>query len=328
MHRRDFLRATGATAAMTLLGDGAARAADVAMPTRTLGRTGEEVSLIGLGGAHIGTQAEKAESIRIIRTALDRGINFLDNSWDYHGGESERRMGEALQDGYRDKAFLMTKIDGRTAASATGQLEESLRRLRTDRLDLLQFHEIIRPSDPDRIFAGGGALEAVLRAREAGKLRYIGFTGHKSPAIHRRMLEAAGRHGFRFDAVQMPLNVMDAHHDSFERLVLPQLVERGIGVLGMKSIGGKIILQSRTVTPVECLHYAMSLPTSVVITGCDSITILEQALAAAASFRPLDAAARAALLRKTEQAAGGGRYELYKTSRYFDSTEQHPEWLG
>jgi predicted aldo/keto reductase-like oxidoreductase len=298
------------------------------IPYRTLGRSKEQVSLIGLGGYHLGKQADPRESIRIIRTGLDEGVNFLDNCWDYNDGESEIRMGNALRDGYRQKAFLMSKIDGRTKAAAASQINESLRRLQTDRIDLLQFHEVIRDSDPDRIFAGGGAMEAVQEAQKAGKIRYIGFTGHKSPNIHLEMLSTASKHGFTFDAVQMPLNVMDAHFNSFEKKVLPVLLKNDIGVLGMKPMGDHIILESKTATPVECLHYAMNLPTSVVITGCDSLPILEQALQAARSFQPMNSSQVVALLAKTAKAAEAGQFELYKTSHQFDGTYANPQWLG
>ncbi len=298
------------------------------VPYRRLGRTGELVSLVGVGGYHLGRQADEQETIRIVRTALDNGINFLDNSWDYNGGASEIRMGKALRDGYRDKAFLMTKIDGRNKETAARQIDESLRRLQTDRVDLMQFHEVIRMTDPERVFARDGALEAVVAAQRAGKTRYVGFTGHKSPAIHLRMLETARAQGFRFDAVQMPLNVMDAHYDSFERQVVPRLVDEDIGVLGMKPMGDPFVLVSGAVTALECLHYAMNLPTSVVITGCDSLPVLEQALHAARTFRPLGEAAVAALLGRTAQAGRDGAYELYKTTHHFDSTYQHPDWLG
>jgi len=298
------------------------------IPYRRLGRTGEMVSLIGVGGYHLGRQADEQETIRIVRTAVDNGVNFFDNCWDYNGGASELRMGKALRDGYRDKAFLMTKIDGRSHESATQQIEESLRRLQTDRIDLMQFHEVIRMSDPERVFGPDGALEAVVAAQRAGKIRYIGFTGHKSPAIHLHMLEIARQHGFTFDAVQMPLNVMDAHYDSFAQQVVPVLVERDIAVLGMKPMGDPFILVSGTVTAIECLHYAMNLPTSVVITGCDSVPVLEQALRAARTFRPLSGAEVAALLGRTAQAARAGKYELYKTTRHFDGTYQNPQWLG
>ena len=327
--RREFL---GMTAASLLIAGSLRGAAKPdtknGLPYRTLGRTGEKISLIGLGGYHLGNQSDPNESIRIIRTGIDEGINFLDNCWDYNGGESEIRMGKALRDGYRQKAFLMTKIDGRNKTAAATQLNESLRRLQTDRIDLLQFHEVIRDSDPDRIFAEGGGMEAAVEARKAGKIRFIGFTGHKSPDIHLKMLATASKHGFTFDAVQMPLNVMDAHFDSFEKKVLPVLSKEGIGVLGMKPMGDKVILRSKTVTPVECLQYAMSLPTSVVITGCDSVPILQQALRAARSFQPMGPSQIAALLAKTAKAAEGGQFELYKTSHNFDGTVANPQWLG
>src|SRR5271163_5362292 len=305
-------------------------AADVrnGIPYRTLGNTNEKVSCVGLGGYHLARQSDVQESIRIIRTGLDEGINFLDNCWDYNGGESEIRMGNALRDGYRQKAFLMSKIDGRTKVAAASQISESLRRLQTDRIDLLQFHEVIRDTDPDRVFAAGGALEAVLDAQKAGKIRYIGFTGHKSPDIHLKMLATAAKHGFTFDAVQMPLNVMDAHFNSFEKKVLPVLLKSDIGVLGMKPFGDHFILDSKTAAPVECLHYAMNLPTSVVITGCDSLPILQQALDAARSFQPLNSSQVGTLLAKTAKAAETGQFELYKTSHHFDGTYANPEWLG
>jgi len=298
------------------------------MPYRRLGRTGEMVSLVGLGGYHIGIQKEEQESIHLIRTAIDNGVNFLDNSWDYNEGVSEIRMGKALKDGYRKKAFLMTKIDGQDRKTADAQIEECLRRLQTETVDLLQFHEIIRMEDAGRIFAPEGALEAVLEAKKAGKVQYIGFTGHKSPAVHLKMLQTAFDHGFTFDAVQMPLNVMDAHFDSFEKKVLPVLREHDIGVLGMKPLAEKFILDSKTASPVESLHYVMDLPVSTVITGCDSMDILEQALKAARTFQPLSAEERSALLARTAQAAAKGEYELYKTGTRFDATSRNPHWLG
>jgi predicted aldo/keto reductase-like oxidoreductase len=298
------------------------------MQYRTLGRTGEKVSIVGIGGAHLGRTKDEQEAIRIVRSALDNGVNFLDNSWDYNGGASEERMGKALRDGYRQKAFLMTKIDGRDKKSAQQQLDQSLKRLQTDHLDLLQFHEIIRMDDPDRIFASGGALETAVAAQKAGKVRYIGFTGHKSPDIHLHMLQVAKAHGFQFDTVQMPLNVMDAHFNSFEKKVLPELVKQNIGVLGMKSMGDQIILHSKTVQPVECLRYAMNLPTSVVITGCDSMEILQQALDTARNFKPMSKEQVMALLAKTSSVATKGDFEKYKTGSQFDSTAQHPEWLS
>lgn len=327
MKRREFIKGIAMTGIASSF-DSALSASNGSIPKRTLGHTGEKVSMVGLGGYHIGSQNDENESIRIIRTALDEGINFLDNCWDYNDGQSEVRMGKALRDGYRQKAFLMTKIDGRDARTAANQIDESLRRLQTDRIDLLQFHEVIRMNDPERIFASGGGMEAAVKAKQAGKIRYIGFTGHKSPEIHRHMLEVADQHKFLFDSVQMPLNVMDAHFHSFETMVLPILVKNNIGVLGMKSMGDKIILRSKAVTPVECLHYAMSLPTSVVITGCDSMGILQQALKAAREFKPLDDAQRTALLAKTASPAKDGEYEQYKTTTNFDGTVHNPQWLG
>ena len=326
VNRREFIGMTAASLLVAGKLSGDTKLTN-GIPYRTLGRTGEKVSLIGLGGYHLGSQSDPEESIRIIRTGIDAGINFLDNCWDYNGGESEVRMGKALRDGYRQKAFLMTKIDGRNKAAATAQLNESLRRLQTDRIDLLQFHEVIRDSDPDRIF-DEGAMEVVQEAQKGGKVRFIGFTGHKSPDIHLKMLATASKHSFRFDAVQMPLNVMDAHFNSFEKRVLPILTKDGTGVLGMKSMGDKVILRSKTATPVECLQYAMNLPTSVVITGCDSLAILQQALNAARSFQPMDSSQVAALLAKTTEAAERGQFELYKTTHQFDGTVANPQWLG
>ena len=296
---------------------------------RVLGRTGERVSAIGVGGWHIGLGAVDEDlAIRIIRGALDRGITFLDNSWDYNDGASEIRMGKALRDGYRAKAFVMTKIDGRSRVEATRQLDESLRRLQTDCIDLVQHHEVIRFEDPHRIFDEEGANAALVAARQAGKLRYIGFTGHKDPQIHRYTLAIAQQHGFTFDAVQMPLNVMDAHYRSFARLVLPELVAQNIGVLGMKSMANGIILKSKTVTAIECLHYALNLPTSVVITGIDSLAILDQAFEAVRTFRPMTDAQVQSLVAKTAGAASRGDFEPFKTSSIFDATSTNPAWLG
>ena len=299
------------------------------IPYRVLGATGEKVSAIGLGGWHLGLgHVDEQLSVRIVRTAVDRGINFLDNCWDYNDGASETRMGKALRDGYRHRVFLMTKIDGRSYIQARRQLDESLHRLQTDCIDLVQHHEILRYEDPHRIFDEEGANRALLEARKAGKIRYIGFTGHKDPRVHLYMLEVAREHGFRFDTVQMPLNVMDAHYRSFEKLVLPELVTQQVGVLGMKSMANGIILKSKTVSAVECLQYALSLPTSVVITGVDSMQILDQACEAARSFRPLTGAEVAALLARTAPAAARGEFEPFKTSSIFDGTAQNPEWLG
>jgi predicted aldo/keto reductase-like oxidoreductase len=333
--RRDFIKSAttaAGVAASTNLFPSLASAADVdssGMIYRPLGQTGQKISALGLGGYHIGkSELSEEESIRLIRTALDRGMSFLDNCWDYNNGVSEVRMGKALQDGYRQKAFLMTKIDGRTKESAAQQIDESLRRLQTDHVELMQFHEVIRLEDPDRIFAAGGAMEAMLAAKQAGKVRYIGFTGHKDPVVHLRMLDMAKAHNFHFDAVQMPLNVMDAHFRSFQEQVVPVLVREKIGILGMKAFGDHFILNSNTVKPIECLHYCLNLPVSVQITGIDSTQILDQAFEAAKTFRPMSQQEVAALLARTQQAAVAGQYELYKTSSHFDGTAHNPSYLG
>jgi len=253
----------------------------------------------------------------------------MDNSWDYNEGQSELRMGKALSEaGYRQKAFLMTKIDGRTKESAANQLEDSLKRLKTDHIDLVQFHEILRFDDPDRVFAEGGALEAVMEAKKAGKLRFIGFTGHKDPRVHLYMLEVAQKHGFHFDTVQMPINVMDAHFRSFGQLVAPVAVQAGIGILGMKSLGDGVILKSGTVTAVECLTFSLNLPVSVLITGIDDRRSMDQAFAVAKTFKPMAEPEMTALLSRTQDAAAQGKYELFKTTAFFDTTAKHPDFLG
>jgi aryl-alcohol dehydrogenase-like predicted oxidoreductase len=313
-------------AALGISGLGFAASSDI--PYRTLGRTGEKVSAIGLGGYHLGIPKDPEESVRIVRSAIDRGINFMDNCWDYFGGQSEIRMGKALAGGYRKKVFLMSKLDGHTKALAAAQIDESLKRLGTDHLDLMQIHEVIRMGDPERVFAPGGTMEAMLAAKKAGKIRYIGFTGHKDPAIHLHMLDVAAKNKFRFDTVQMPLNVMDAHFRSFAKQVLPRLVKEQIGVLGMKSLAFGRILESKTATPVECRHYALNLPTSVVICGCDSLQRLDEAIEAVRTFKPMSEAEVAAILSKTATAAQAGKFELFKTDTMFDGTDQHPEWVG
>ncbi|GFO66106.1 aldo/keto reductase [Geomonas paludis] len=296
---------------------------------RTLGSTGARVSAIGVGGWHLGLpRVSEEDSIRIVRSAIDRGINFMDNCWDYNEGASELRMGRALRDGYRDRVFLMTKIDGRTRREAARQLEQSLQRLQVETIDLVQHHEVLRFEDPHRIFDQDGAHQALLEARQAGKIRYLGFTGHKDPQIHLHMLGVAAEHGFRFDAVQMPLNVMDAHFRSFEQLVLPELVRQEIGVLGMKSMANGILLKSGTASAVECLRYALHLPTSVVITGIDSMEVLDQACHAADTFRPFEPAELESLLSRTAEAARTGYYEPFKTTSLFDGTAANPQWLG
>ena len=296
---------------------------------RQLGSTGEKVSAIGIGGWHLGLKhVDEPLSIQIVRTAIDRGINFLDNCWDYHEGISEIRMGKALRDGYREKAFLMTKIDGRSKKEAARQLDESLQRFGVDRIDLVQHHEILRYEDPHRIFHEEGANAALVEARDAGKIRYIGFTGHKDPRVHLYMLEVAAQHGFKFDTVQMPLNLFDAHYRSFSKLVVPELVRQNIGILGMKSMANGILLKSNAVTPIDCLHYALNLPTSVVITGIDSMTILDQAFKAVETFHSMSDHELQALLAKTSSLAATGMFEPFKTTSIFDGTAKNPAWLG
>jgi aryl-alcohol dehydrogenase-like predicted oxidoreductase len=299
------------------------------VPRRDLGTTGVRVSAIGLGGYHLGMpHVDEKLALRLVHEAIDRGITFMDNCWDYNEGLSERRMGTALKGARRAEVFLMTKIDGRTREEAAKQLDESLRRLQTDHVDLVQHHEVLRFEDPHRIFREDGAQEALVEAREAGKLRFIGFTGHKDPEIHLHTLAVAEDHGFRFDAVQMPLSLLDAHYRSFARRVVPALVERGIGVLGMKSMADGHLLETGVVTPVECLHYALDLPTSVVITGIDSLALLDQAVEAALTFRPLGDARRAELLARTAEAGTRGAYEPFKTTSLYDATAENPAWLG
>ena len=350
MERREFMKTTGLGVAAAAIGGvalaqvqttqgGAVKptgpvtsklAQHPDMKYRPLGATGEYLSLVGLGGFHLAKPGglDSDGAVRVVHAAIDAGITFCDNCWDYNGGESEIRLGKALANGKRDQVFLMTKIDGRTAKAATAQIDESLQRLKTDHLDLLQFHEIIRMDDPEKVFADGAALEAVLRAREQGKLRYIGFTGHKSPAIHKHMFEVADQHNFHFDTVQMPLNVMDAHFDSFEQGVLPIALAHGTAVLGMKAFGDAFIVKSGVATPTEMLHYPMSLPIALQVCGIDSMAVLQQALDAVRSFKPLTPEERTALLAKTQAVAADGSTERYKTTHQFDGTIQNPHWLG
>jgi len=325
INRRQLLTASG----LTLLAAQSGSPATAEMQYRALGKTGQSVSCIGMGGSHVGKPSvPRSEATKLIRQALDRGMNFMDNSWDYNDGESETRMGNALKDGYRRKAFLMTKFDGRTKESAMKQIDESLKRLQTDRLDLLQFHETIRFDDPDRFFAPDGAHEALIEARKAGKTRFIGFTGHKDPHIHLYMLELARKNKFQFDTIQFPVNIFDAQFRSFGKLVLPKALEMGIAVLGMKSMGSGVLLKSNAVTAEECLRFALSQPTSVVITGIDSPQVLDQAFRVAGGFKSLSTDEISGLLKKSAAAAANGEFELFKTTSHFDSTALHPEWLG
>ena len=336
MERRDFLKSATAAgvAAAIPSAQSAASSAPIKRPEspnmiyRELGTTGERVSAIGMGGYHLGKQKEASESINLMHAGIDGGITFLDNCWDYNDGISEVRMGQALRNGYRQKVFLMTKMDGRTADEYNKQLEQSLGRLQTDMIDLVQFHEVIRFEDPDRIFAPGGAIEAAIAARQAGKIRYIGFTGHKDPAVHLRMLEVAQKHSFHFDTVQMPINVMDAHFRSFAKQVMPVALKQGVGVLAMKTFGDANILKSNTVQPIEALHYGLTQPVSVVITGIDTQQVLNQAFEAARTFKPMTEAQITALLDRTATAASEGKFELFKTTSHYDGTAANPKWLG
>ncbi|HVT91296.1 MAG TPA: aldo/keto reductase [Bryobacteraceae bacterium] len=323
LRRREFLGSLATLSAAAAL-HGEARDGVI---YRNLGSTGERVSAIGLGGYHIGVPSQE-EGIRIIRTALDRGINFLDNSCDYHGGRSEIWMGMALRDGYRKRAFLMTKYNGRTRASAAEQIDESLKRLQTDHIDLIQFHENIRMTDADKYFAPGGAHEAVMAAKKAGKVRYVGFTGHKDPSIHLHMLDLAAKNGFHFDSCQMPLNVLDYHFRSFAHQVVPRLVKEKTAVLGMKPLASGLMFRLKDVDAIECLHYALSLPTSVVMNGCDSVERLDQAFRAMKTFKPMNEAQIEALTAKTREAALSGSIERFKTSEDFDGTTHDPASMG
>ncbi len=334
MKRREFIK----SAALAVAGVGVAAEAQKSgvvvrpmasdIPYRELGKTGEKVSLIGMGGAHIAYQPDVDGAIALIRSAVDQGITFMDNGWSYNGGKSEEWMGKALKDGYRQKVFLMTKTDSHSAKGFNEQLETSLRRLQVEMIDLVQFHEVIRMGDPEAIFAPGGALEAARAAQKAGKLRYIGFTGHKDPSIHLHMLEVAEQHGFHFDALQMPVNVMDAHFRSFQHEVIPVARKKGVGVLAMKTFGFGEILKAKVAEPIEMLHYSMTLPVSVVITGMESKERLEQALTAARTFKPMGQEQIAGLLARTKDAAQDGKYELFKTSTRFDGTVKSPENLA
>jgi uncharacterized protein len=290
------------------------------IPRRPFGKTGEEVSLLCVGGAHIGLPEEEI-GIRIIHTCIDAGANFLDNAWEYNYGGSEFRMGKALaQDGYRQRAFLMTKdcAHDRRAVNSMQKLEESLRRLGTDHLDLWQIHEVVWETDPDRIFAPGGSAEALLKAKEQGKVRYIGFTGHKTPAIHKRMLSQ----GFPWDSVQMPLNVFDAHYESFEKEIVPICQEQGIAIIGMKSLtGGDFHNSGANITPAEAIRYSMSLPVATLVSGMDSIDVMEENLETARNFTPLSDVERADILARSKPLSTDGAFEQFKTTRKFDAAE-------
>jgi len=349
MQRRSFLKRAATAAAVAGIANaagtsGQARAALTGAAAQTpgpfssvvngigrrkLGKSDAEVSIIGIGGYHLGLgSVPEADAIRIIRRALDEGINFLDNCWDYNAGVSEERMGKALADGYRHRAFLMTKIDGRTGAAATEQIETSLKRLKTDHIDLLQIHEVIRMEDPERAFQPGNVIDVLKQARKDGKIRFIGFTGHKSPAMHLNMIEVADKHGFHFDTVQMPVNALDHHYDSFGEKVIPVAQRHGIAVLGMKPLSNAAILKTGAVTAPEALRYAMSVPVTMTITGCQTMANLEQALGVARNFKPMGLEEKIAILEKTAPAAPEGKFEDYKSSHMYDGTFHNPQWLG
>jgi uncharacterized protein len=349
MERRNFLKQAAAAAALAGLQSAAGQkarlnssltgvAAQTPQPIvttmkgigrRKLGRANAEVSIIGIGGYHLGLpNVTERDAIRIIQTGLDQGINFLDNCWDYNAGVSEERMGKALQGGYREKAFLMTKIDGRTGAAARQQLEQSMTRLKTAHIDLVQIHEVIRMSDPEQAFRPGNVIDVLQQARKEGRIRFIGFTGHKSPDMHLHMIETADKHGFTFDTVQMPVNALDEHYDSFAHKVIPVAQKHGIAILGMKPLSNGAILKTNTVSAVEALHYAMSVPVTITITGCESLVNLEQALGVARNFKPMSEHQKLAVLQKTAPFSDAGRLEAYKSSHIYDGTINNPQWLG
>ena len=323
-NRRDFLQAGAAGVAAYSLAGSVTQAqappppSTGGIPLRPLGKTGVNVSAICLGG-HASTNPKKLsepESLRLIRRAVDEGITFMDNAWDYHDGEAELRMGKALAEGGgRDKVFLMTKVCGRTEKEALSNLDDSLKRLKTDRLDLWQFHEMVYDNDPDWIFAEDGAIRAGLEAIQQGKVRFLGFTGHKDPIIHLKMLGKP----YDWATVQMPLNVMDVHYRSFQKQVLPELIRRNIGVLAMKSLGGNGSIVTKAGVPVEdALRYVLSLPISTLVSGIDSERVLDQNLKIVRGFKPMTPEERAAVEQKTYSLAGDGRFELFKSSKMFD----------
>lgn len=296
---------------------GTARKSSAGIPLRKFGRSDEMVSALALGGAHVGGMGNQRDAIKLIHAAIDSGVTFLDNAWEYQEGKAEERMGKALQNGWRERVFLMTKVctHGRDKKVAMNQLKESLRRLKTDYLDLWQVHECIYYSDPEHHFARGGVIEALVEAKEKGLVRYVGFTGHKDPAIHRAMLA----YDFPFDSVQMPLNCFDASFKSFEREVLPVVNRRGIAALGMKSMGGEgDAVKKKVVSPQEALRYAMSLPVTTTVSGIDSMRVLRQNVAVARDFIPMTATEMDALRNRVSEFAGDGRFELYKTTAKFD----------
>ena len=313
--RRDFIKQTAyGLCAVNAVGHVLAASNQADIPTRPLGSTGVDVSILGLGGYHIGKIRDDDQSIRLIRKAIDRGVTFLDNAWEYHNGRSEELMGKALAGGYRDKAFLMTKHHGRDKKTAMEHLEDNLRRLRTDVIDLWQFHEVVYDKDPEMIFVAGGGIEAAELAKKQGKVRFIGFTGHRDPVIHLKMLA----YGYPWDAVQMPMNVLDAHFKSFQKNVLPILVRRNIGVIAMKTLASGYVLRANVATPKQALGYVWSQPVSTIVSGIDSEQFLEANVRLARAFRPMGQTEQAELLGKTRDAALTGEFEPFKTPPNFD----------
>ena len=284
------------------------------IPKRPLGSTGEMVSLLAVGGYHIGSPSDPRVGVEIIRTAIDNGVNFFDNACCYHNGISEEIMGQALRDGYREKVVLMTKNHGRDYDTYKKRLQQSLTRLQTDCIDVVQFHEIIQEGMPEKLFKDG-AIDAAVEARKEGKIRFIGFTGHKWPSLFLEMLQK----NFKWDTVQLPLNVLDYHYRSFTKEILPILLEKKIGMIGMKSMAGGDALEIGDLTPQECLRYSMSLPVSTVVVGMDSMQLLKQNLETASKFKMMSDSEKSDFRQKTRPHAENGEYELYKTSTSYDS---------
>lgn len=320
LSRRDFVgnsvKGAAAVALAAPILTQPANAQGGGLPMRALGKTGADVSVLCLGGWHIGfaAQQDEAEAIRIMHAAVDEGMTFFDNAWDYHDGYSEIVMGKALAtDGRRDKVFLMTKGCDRDYAGAMRCIDESLKRLQTDYLDLWQFHEIVYDNDPDWVFEQDG-IRAAIEAKQAGKIRHIGFTGHRDPRIHQTMLDKP----FDWETVQLPINMMDAQFRSFLTEIVPQCVDRGAGVIGMKTLGGGVITGQAGISADTCIRYALSQPVSSIVVGITSMDELQQNAATARSFTPMPDVDQAALLASVKDVAGDGRYELYKTTQRMD----------
>jgi len=316
--RREFMGETAAGAAALGLAGSALASDNDGIPKRPLGKTGEQVSILGLGGFHLGSISEEKEAVKLVHAAIDRGVTFMDNAWEYHAGRSERLMGKALQGAKRDKVFLMTKHHGRKdPKKAMKHLEDSLRRLKTDVIDLWQYHEVVWLDDPQMIFSDGGAIEAAAKAKEQGKVKYIGFTGHKFPDLH---LEMLGHH-FDWDALQMPVNLLDAHYRSFQKRVLPVAQEKGVGVIGMKSLAAGWLKKAGVVDPEMAIRYSLSQPISTLVSGMDSMEVLEKNARIATGFKPLSESEQKKLLEATKEAAKNGEYEPFKTTRMYDAGE-------